>query len=149
MKTLFSMFFVFAVLVLPAQESLDNSWLTGTWQGEGFGGVMEEVWSAPDASGTMMGMFRHFDGDGNINFYEFWVLDSAGMKLKHFNPDMVGWEEKEGYVTFAKEDYQDGQVLLKGLTYEKISDDQMKISLKMKNGEEVKTEIFMMTKMDD
>ncbi|MFT4833870.1 MAG: hypothetical protein ACI8WP_000627, partial [Flavobacteriaceae bacterium] len=69
------------------------SWLTGTWKGEGFGGILEEVWSSPDENGTIMGMFRHIGDSSSVSFYEFWVLDSLGMKLKHYSPDMVGWEE--------------------------------------------------------
>ncbi len=149
MKSQFRLTFALIIIsstTLQAQETIDNSWLTGTWTGEGFGGTMEEIWSAPDANGTMMGMFRHFNGNGSLNFYEFWVLDSAGLKLKHFNPDMTGWEEKGDFVTFEKVRFQKDKTTLKGLTYEKIGDDEMKISLRMKYGDEVKIEVFMMSR---
>lgn len=124
----------------------DYSWLEGRWTGDGFGGTSEEVWSAPSEDGTMLGTYRHFKADGSANFYEFLVLDKTGLRLKHFNPDMSGWETKEDYVTFEMIKTSEGLVELKGLIYEKVDENTMKIRLKMKYGEEVKTEVFTMTK---
>ena len=56
---------------LHAQNDVPYRWIEGTWVGDGFGGTSEEVWSAPSADGTIMGSFRHFKGDGSLNFYEF------------------------------------------------------------------------------
>ncbi|MFT6865457.1 MAG: hypothetical protein ACJA08_000275 [Cyclobacteriaceae bacterium] len=69
-----------------SQSQSPNAWLTGTWKGPGFGGTMEEIWSEPDADGKLMGMFRYSYSSGVVQFYEFWVLDDSGMKLKHFTP---------------------------------------------------------------
>lgn len=46
----------------PDQESPDATidqvaWIQGSWQGEAFGGTVEEVWNSPSA-GSMMGMFK-------------------------------------------------------------------------------------------
>ncbi len=35
----------------------DYSWLVGSWKGDGFGGISEEIWSKPE-KGVMMGMYR-------------------------------------------------------------------------------------------
>ena len=57
---------------------------------------------------------------------------------------MVGWETKEDYVTFEMVDYSPDKIELKGLTFERKSDTEMEIRLKMRYGEEVKTEVFKM-----
>lgn len=129
-------------IALQAQDVKHFEWLTGTWKGPGFGGIFEEVWSKPDASGQLMGMFRYSSNEGEIKFYEFWVLSKDGMKLRHFNPDFTAWEDKEKFIDFKMVETSENKVTLKGLTYERISDNEMKISLRLKEGEEVKTEIF-------
>lgn len=78
-------------LAEPDLDQLD--WLTGHWQGDGFGGSSEEIWS-PARNGVMMGMFRHHKADGDLNFYEFFTIDADGLKLKHFNPDMTGGKKR-------------------------------------------------------
>lgn len=139
--------FCFCLMQSQAQSTTPMDWLIGTWRGEGFGGQMEEVWSAPDRNGAMMGMFRLQDSTGAVNFYEFWVLDSAGLKLKHFSPDMKGWESKDDYVHFEMIETTPDMVRLKGLTYELINN-QLKISLDMKYGDRRKTEIFVLSKVE-
>ena len=82
-------------------ESL--SWMVGHWQGNAFGGTCEEVWS-PASAGTMTGTFKLSVND-EVKFYELMVLsiiDSGPtLRLKHFNADMTGWEEKDKVITFA------------------------------------------------
>ena len=129
-----------------SQESVPYAWLAGTWTGDGFGGTSEEMWSAPSADGTMMGAYRHHKGDGSLNFYEFLVLDSTGLKLKHFNPDMVSWETKEDFVHFELIEFTENKIVLKGLVFERKSDTEMEIRLSMKSGEKKWTEVFSMTR---
>jgi hypothetical protein len=51
----------------------------------------------------MVGHFRLVK-DGKPVFYELLTLleveGSVEMRLKHFNADMTGWEEKADYLTF-------------------------------------------------
>lgn len=127
------------------QNDFPYAWIEGTWVGDGFGGTSEEVWSSPSKDGTVMGSFRHFKGDGSLNFYEFLVLDSTGLRLKHFNPDMTGWETKEDFVTFKKIEFQENKIILKGLVYELKSPDEMEIRLDLKGKDGNKwTEVFTM-----
>lgn len=121
-------------------------WLSGTWTGDGFGGTSEEVWSEPSGDGTMMGVYRHHKGDGSLNFYEFMVMDSTGLKLKHFNPDMMAWETKEDYVHFELIEFTEDKIVLKGLVFERKSDSTMEIKLDLKNGDKQWTEVFKMTR---
>lgn len=127
-----------------ADTEVNYAWLSGSWVGDGFGGTSEEVWSQPSADGTLMGVFRHHSADGTINFYEFMVLDSSGLRLKHFSPDMVGWETKEENESFNMVRVTKNSIELKGLTYKRISDDEMEISLEMGTKDGVRTEIFSM-----
>ena len=145
-KLTFISLFLFVCLSSKGQENVPFAWLEGSWTGDGFGGTSEEVWSAPAADGTMMGSYRHFDSDGSLNFYEFWLLDSTGLVLKHFDRDFVGWEEKDEFLFFKMEELSEDKVALKGLVYEKISETEMKIYLEMNTKEGKKTEVFSMTK---
>jgi hypothetical protein len=123
----------------------DYSWMVGHWKGDGFGGISEEVW-APAVDGTMMGMYRHYK-DGNLVFYEFMLIDETGLKLKHFNPDLTGWEEKDDFLTFSKVGYSKDKLEFKGLTFERKNDQEMEIRLKMKRQGEISTEVFSMKRV--
>lgn len=125
-------------------KEVPYSWLAGSWTGDGFGGTSEELWSSPSADGTMMGTYRHHKGDGSLNFYEFMVMDSTGLRLKHFNPDMTGWETKEDFVHFKAIEFTEDMIVLKGLVFERKSDDEIEIRLDLKNGDKAWTEVFKM-----
>ncbi|MEQ9423576.1 MAG: DUF6265 family protein [Cyclobacteriaceae bacterium] len=122
----------------------DFAWLSGHWIGDGFGGVSEEIWGEPMA-GTMVGLFRHLN-DGKPNFAEFFQIneegDSIRFRLKHFNPDMTGWETKEDYVEFPFISVEPGKAVFKGLTYELVSENQMVVTLKLRNKERQWEEVF-------
>ncbi len=131
----------------PKEEKFninDYQWLAGSWIGDGFGGTSEEMWSPPSAEGTMMGVYRHHKADGSLNFYEFLILDESGLRLKHFHPDLVGWETKENFVTFPMVSFTKDLIEMKGLVFERKSDNEMEIRLRLKYGEEVRTEVFKM-----
>ncbi len=135
--------------LVPASDILTEApayaWLEGSWVGDGFGGTSEEVWSAPSADGTMMGVYRHHKGDGSLHFYEFLTLDSRGMHVKHFTPELTAWEEKEDYHTFEMISADDNTIEMKGLIFELINPDEMRIELKMQDSEgNISTEIFNM-----
>lgn len=124
----------------------DYDWLVGHWEGNGFGGVSEEIW-APAVDGTMMGMFRHMN-DGKLVFYEFILLDEEGMRLKHFHPDIKGWETKDDFVQFQMVEFSENMLVMKGLTIEKKSESNIEIRLKMRRNETVETEVFSMHRVD-
>ncbi|MDX2152471.1 MAG: DUF6265 family protein [Bryobacteraceae bacterium] len=82
----------------PAATVADLAWLEGTWEGKGLGGgAAIEVYSSP-AGGQIPGHFRQLRPDGAIQFYEFVSITERDgtlhYRLKHFNPDLTGWEEK-------------------------------------------------------
>ena len=118
----------------PAKVS-DLAWLVGRWTGEGLGGRVEEAWSEPDA-GSMVGYFRLVK-DGKPVFYEIMTLleaeGSVEMRLKHVNPDMTGWEEKNGYVTFKLVKHDETGAYFSGLTFKRVGADQIDGYLALRN----------------
>lgn len=120
-----------------ATSSVDElAWLAGHWRGEGLGGECEEIWSAPMA-GTMMGSFR-LTKQGEVQFYELLVLTRDGddivMKVKHFTPEFVGWEEKEDAVTFVLEHVEPNRARFEGLTLER-NGDELDVTLRMRRND--------------
>ncbi|WP_421763709.1 DUF6265 family protein [Ekhidna sp.] len=135
-----------SIFVFAQKSEVPYAWLAGSWTGDGFGGVSEELWSEPAVDGTMMGTYRHYKGDGSLNFYEFMIMDSTGLRLKHFNPDLVGWETKEDFVHFKAIEFTKDKIILKGLVFERKSDTEMEILLDLKDGDKKWTEVFKMTR---
>ena len=131
----------------PPATLASVAWLQGHWVGDGLGGVSEELWS-PAAGGVMMGMYRLLRA-GKPVFYEFLMLveenGTLAMKLKHFNPDFTGWEEKTGHVTFKLVAVEDRAVHFDGLSFIRDTDDTLRIYLLLKDKEgKVREELFTM-----
>jgi len=115
----------------------DLSWLAGHWYGEAFGGESEEIWNTP-SGGTMVGTFKLFD-EKNVNFYEIMIItiDSIGpvLKLKHFNADLTGWEEKGDVITFPFKNFSPNRIDFDGISYNRFANDSLLITLEMKQGD--------------
>jgi hypothetical protein len=84
----------------------------------------------------MLGTFRLIK-DGKPVFYEFLTLTVVDgrivMRLKHFNPDMTGWEEKEKFVEFAHTGTEGNVVDFGALRFVRESADQLTIFLKLRS----------------
>ncbi len=109
----------------PGKGNLENlSWMVGYWTGLGLGGECEEVWM-PAVDGHMIGTFRMWE-NGKLVFSEFMNLvqegESVSMKLKHFGPDLEGWEEKTEWTTFKLIEMTENKVWFHGLTIERKGD---------------------------
>lgn len=79
-------------------------WLVGQWVGEGIQGAPAmESWLSP-AGPTMVGTFLQETAEGGIMFTEhLYLMEEEGslvLRLKHFNADLTGWEEKDDMLTF-------------------------------------------------
>lgn len=135
--------FAFAASAL-AQTLDDASWLTGRWIGEGLGGQLEETW-APPVGGQMVGHFRLMR-DGAPVFYEIMLLDVADggvrMRVKHFNPDFVGWEEKDEWVTFEPQRVSADALEFNGLTIRRTAPDAIEMRLMLRRSDGVHEEIL-------
>jgi len=80
------------------------SWLVGQWSGDGIGGHPAfESWLPPTGP-IMVGTFVQQSDTGAIRFTEhMYLMEEAGtlvLRLKHFNADLTGWEEKDDMLTF-------------------------------------------------
>lgn len=92
----------------------DFSFLTGRWRGGiSGGGLFDEEWSEASAD-TMMGMFRYME-NGKVQFYEFMVIEATPsgpvLHLRHFDPGLTGWEEKNAPLTFTVDSSSEKQVV--------------------------------------
>ncbi|MDA8020603.1 MAG: DUF6265 family protein [Thermoanaerobaculia bacterium] len=89
----------------PVQATIDDfAWFGGHWLGEENGDetMIEENWGIPH-NGLILGMFRQ--DSPRQTFYELMSLaetdsGSVELRIKHFNPGLVAWEEKDEMVLF-------------------------------------------------
>ena len=114
----------------PLDHKLKNiAWISGTWKGTAFGGITEEIWSEP-SGGSMMATFKLIN-NGKVSFYEIEIIreieNSLVLQLKHFNNDLKGWETKDETVDFPLKEITANKVVFEGMTFEKISDNEMNI----------------------
>lgn len=110
--------------------TLENvSWIQGHWRGEAFGGVVEEIWSPP-LGNSMMCSFK-LVVDDEVKFYEIVTLSEENntliLRLKHFDHDLKGWEEKDETVDFPLVKVTENKVFFDGFTFEKISNNEINI----------------------
>lgn len=88
----------------PTATLAEMDWLVGQWSGEGIGRAPAmESW-LPATGGTMVGTFVQQTVDGGIMFTEhLYLMEEEGtlvLRLKHFNADLTGWEEKDDMLSF-------------------------------------------------
>jgi Domain of unknown function (DUF6265) len=117
------------------------SWFTGHWVDDSGGNLSEETWSA--ASGdSMLGMWRYVV-DGKARIYEILTITSEDggivMRLRHFDPKLVGREEKSTPVVLKLVSSNGRQAVFEGteaggsdlvrLTYVSPSDDALTVTL--------------------
>jgi hypothetical protein len=112
----------------------DVAWMTGNWTGSGLGATCHESWGQPHA-GSMMGTFV-FEKDNKVEFSEFFMLSEEQgtlvLKLKHFGPDMIGWEKKDKFLEFRLVKVDGQSAWFDGLTYRKNAKGELHVFLAMK-----------------
>lgn len=127
----------------PKASLADVRWIQGHWKGEAFGGIAEEIWSPP-LGDSMMFVFRLIS-DNKVQFYEVGgirqVDETLLMQLKHFHGDFKGWEEKDKTVDFKLVKIEGGNVYFEGLTFEKISNNEMNVYVVIEEKEGKKQEV--------
>ena len=133
----------------PPATLADMKWLTGRWVGQALGGTSEEIWSPPD-SGSMMGMYRLIK-DGKPVFYELLtIVEENGtliLRLKHFHPDLKGWEEQDRTVDFPLVAVRDGAVHFEGMSFHPQGD-RLTVHLAIgAKGGEMREETFAYTRV--
>jgi hypothetical protein len=107
--------------VPPPAEIAQMGWLVGQWSGTGIGGAKAAESWLPPSGGTMVGTFVQETPEGEIRFTEHLYLTEEGgslaLKLKHFNADLTGWEEKDGMVRFTLLAIEHCAAYFSGLTF--------------------------------
>ena len=113
------------------------SWLAGHWKGEAFGGIVEELWSEPIGN-SMMASFR-LVVDNKVQFYEIETISEENetlvLRLKHFNDDLKGWEEKDEVIEFKLVKIDEAKVFFDQFTIEKIGDNEINMYVVVGDGE--------------
>lgn len=134
----------------PRAQVEDMNWLAGHWVGEALGGTVEEIWSPP-RGGAMMGMFRLVK-DAETVFYELMTIvpenGSLVLRLKHFNADLTGWEEKQDTVDFPLVEVAGNAFHFDGLSFRRESADRVRVHLAMRGKDgTVREETFAYTRV--
>jgi hypothetical protein len=124
----------------PSADLRAVAWISGHWRGEAFGGTTEEVWTPP-LGGTMMCAFK-LVVEGRVTFYELVTIaeedSSLIMRLKHFHPDLKGWELQNETQNFRLVKITGNKVLFDGFTFERVHKDEMNVYVVIQSGPEQK-----------
>jgi hypothetical protein len=124
----------------------DFRWIVGHWAGTGLGGTSEEIWMPP-AGGALPGAFRQVQ-DGKVTFYELLAFvereGTVVLRLKHFNPDLTGWEEKGQVLEFPLLELTPTKAVFNAMTFTHDTTDAFRVSLRLRDRKtgELKEEIF-------
>ncbi|WP_141395832.1 DUF6265 family protein [Sphingomonas spermidinifaciens] len=113
----------------PPASIEDLAWLAGSWTGTAMGASVSETYSAP-LGGRITGHFVMADHKGGTAFTE--IVDyvpigrSIAYRVRHFNPDMTGWEDKTGKpVVFALLAVEKDRWFFDGMTIERNGPDAL------------------------
>jgi hypothetical protein len=122
----------------PRARIGDLAWLAGRWTGDFMGGTAEEVFAPPQGD-TMIGMFRLVK-DGRIVFSELIdIVEEEGslvLKLKHFDRELKGWEEKDVARVFPLVRRTETEAYFDSITYRRDGDGmRFFVAVRQKNGE--------------
>ena len=135
----------------PTATLSDVGWLVGSWTGEAFGGSFEQVWNPPSA-GSMLGMFKTLDAEGQVRFYELLLLveeqGSLSLKVKHFGRDFIAWEDKDEFITFRFIEADENAIHFSGLSFYRVGDDEFHGYIAMRQGDEIREETLTYRRRD-
>ena len=124
----------------PQAKLEDAAWLAGSWVGTAFGKSFEEVWNPPSA-GSMVGFFKLFDQEGEVEFYELMLLTVddgiLSLKVKHFNADFTAWEDKTDYVNFRLVKSEPDALHFKGISFYRRGSDQIDAYIVLREGDDI------------
>jgi Domain of unknown function (DUF6265) len=143
-----------AQLTPPAASALakarleDFTFLSGHNRGEMEEGIIDEHWSEVGGD-SMMGMFRYIK-DGKVQMYEFLTIEQTSdgpvLRLRHFNPGLIAWEEKGQVYSFPLISCQPGREAVferpdqeTRITYRSTSKDTLQSTVERKGR---KTEVY-------
>ncbi|MGI8705127.1 MAG: DUF6265 family protein [Sphingomicrobium sp.] len=121
----------------PTARLSDLAWLAGAWGGEGLTGPAREVYSPP-LGGQIIGHFIQTRGK-EIAFSEILSIAQVGdtleYRLKHFNADLTGWEEKDEVSRFPLVAVEGDAFYFDGLTIRRAGPDGLVSAVRMENSD--------------
>lgn len=143
--------------VPPAAELSQIAWLAGQWSGTGVNGnPAHEAWLPPSGD-TMVGVFVQENGEGGLMFTEHMYLREVDgtitLSLKHFNPDLTGWEERDDMLTWRLLSLEHCAAYFSGLTFRcannENTDDGLIVAVRMRaDGDEISELLFEFARID-
>ena len=121
----------------------DVAGITGEWRGETLDGEVEEIWSSP-LGNSMVATYK-LVVDDKVKFYEIETITEKNgtlvLQLKHFHSNLKGWEEKDETVDFLLVKITENRVYFDGMTFEKVSDNEMNVYVRIKQTDNVSEEM--------
>ncbi|MEP1420869.1 MAG: DUF6265 family protein [Erythrobacter sp.] len=129
----------------PPASLAQMDWLVGQWVGEGIQDAPAmESWLPPTGP-TMVGTFVQETTEGAIMFTEhMYLMEEEGtvvLRLKHFNADLTGWEEKDDMLTFRLVTLEECAAYFNALTLRCAHADRpgegLVAAVRMQSGEEL------------
>lgn len=83
--------------------------------------------------------------DDKVKFYEIETITEKNgtlvLQLKHFHSNLKGWEEKDETVDFPLVKITENRVYFDGMTFEKVSDNEMNVYVRIKQTDNVSEEM--------
>ncbi|QNL20504.1 hypothetical protein HZR84_00575 [Hyphobacterium sp. CCMP332] len=114
----------------PGSAKIEQmKWLCGHWIGAIGKSDIEEIWADPKGN-QMMGMYRMSNEE--IDLYEFMTISeidgSLSLKIKHFDRNLIGREEKTEYKEFKLVGIEENSAYFDAFTIE-VNNDTLSIHL--------------------
>lgn len=122
----------------PAAKIDSLAWLAGSWSAPGLGGPARETYS-PVMGSRITGHFVQEDKKGNVAFSELVeyvpVGTSIAYRVRHFAPDMSGWEDDSGKpVVFPLIAIEGDRWYFDGMTLDRTGPDAMTMWVRIDEG---------------
>lgn len=122
----------------PRASLADVAWLQGHWIGSMPEGPVEQFNLSP--------MFGHLPGfvravsPKNVIFYEISLIaevgDSLSVRVKHFTPELEGWEARESYIDRPLVARDSANLYFDGITYSRTGPDTYVVYFLNRSGTE-------------
>ncbi len=135
----------------PPASVKQLAWLAGSWTGEAMGDRVTETYSAP-LGGRITGHFVAGDGKGGVEFAELVdyvpIGPSVAYRVRHFAPDMAGWEDKTGKpVVFPLVAVEGDKWFFDGMTLDRTGPDALTMWVRIGDGEKAKDVPFRLVRV--
>lgn len=123
----------------PPTSLADLAWIAGRWLDTSPGSLSEEVWTAPSGD-SMLGMWRFVSG-GRARIFELLTITTGeggiALRLRHFDPLLVGREDKERPVVLKLVHRAEREAAFEGpeyagrvrITYRRTEDEGLTVTL--------------------